>query len=516
MPEKVIENLKKNIAYEQKICFLWAMIMGVIAHLYKITNWLPNWDSLVFRYDGQNMLAMGRWFLPVACGFGSFYDLPFVAGFMAIIFHALGGCIIAKMLEVKKAVTAGMIGALVATFPTVSSVMMYNYVADGYALAFLMSCLAAYLITKEKPRYVLGSLLIALSCGIYQAYITVTIMLILIWMIFSLLYKNGEVKDLVIKAVKLFLAGGAGMGLYYLAFFGLLEITNTQMLEYQGFETAATFGGVNILGAIWTIKESFLSYFVDFSAGINAYSIINCLVVILTAVLYVADVARARLSWGKILMLGALVVAMPIGANVLVFINSTLDYHNLMKMGYLVFYLFLILRYEKGEPMSEKLDSAKAWAILGTVSVLVFNYVLIANISYHKLSMAYEKSYGTLVRIADRIEQTDGADECSEILVLGELADSEAYSSKLPPDMTGTTDGVIIRADDEMVGQSVLSSALCDYCGKDYDFLAGKEKKDLMETDEVEKMGLWPDKDSIKVVDGVIVIKLSDDQGETE
>ena len=82
--------------------------------------------------------------------------------------------------------------------------------------------------------------------------------------------------------------------------------------------------------------------------------------------------------------------------------------------------------------------------------------------------------------------------------------------------MTGTTDGLIIRADDEMVGQSVLSSALCDYCGKDYDFLAGKEKKDLMETDEVEKMGLWPDKDSIKVVDGVIVIKLSDDQGETE
>ena len=46
--------------------------------------------------------------------------------------------------------------------------MMYNYVADGYALAFLFSCVAAMLITKDNPCYIGSLVLIALSAGIYE------------------------------------------------------------------------------------------------------------------------------------------------------------------------------------------------------------------------------------------------------------------------------------------------------------------------------------------------------------
>ena len=122
--------------------------------------------------------------------------------------------------------------------------------------------------------------------------------------------------------------------------------------------------------------------------------------------------------------------------------------------------------------------------------------------------MAYEKSIGTLNRIADRIEQIEGASACDSILVLGALEDSHAYSSDISLDMTGVTDGYIIRADDEIVGQSVLCSALNDYCGKDYKFLAGKEKQQLIDKLEENSLGIWPDKNSIKIVDNVIVIKL--------
>ena len=121
MPEKIINRIKKNILPQWKICFIFALVMGLCAHLYKITNWLPNWDSLVFRYDGQNMLSMGRWFLPVVCAPRSFYDLPFVAGFMAIIFHGMGAVCICKMFDVRKNITAALIGATVATFPVSSS-----------------------------------------------------------------------------------------------------------------------------------------------------------------------------------------------------------------------------------------------------------------------------------------------------------------------------------------------------------------------------------------------------------
>ncbi|MBQ2932967.1 MAG: glucosyltransferase domain-containing protein [Clostridia bacterium] len=505
MPEQIINKIKKSILPQWKVCFAWALIMGFCAHLYKITNWLPNWDSLVFRYHSQNMISMGRWFLPVVCAPSSFYDLPFIAGLMAIIFHGIGAVCICKMFGVRKNITAALIGATTITLPTVTSVMMYNYVADGYALAFLFSCIAAMLLTKNKPCYIGSLVLIALSAGIYQAYITVTIMLLLLSLILDVIYKNIDPKNLLIKCLKFLLTGVLGMILYYLVMTILLKITGTTLLDYQGVESAASFKGIDIAGALYTIKKSFTSYFVDFSKGANVFSIINSIVFVLTFVLYLADVIKNRLSVGKILMLSVFVILLPIGASVLSFINSGIDYHNLMKMGFLVFYLLFILQYENSEQ-----KALRSWAVLGIVALLIFNQTIIANVSYHKLNMAYEKSYGTLIRIADRIEQTEGAGECDRILVLGCLPESEAYSAVLPPDMTGTTDGYIVRADDEIVGQSVLCSALNDYCGKKYKFISGEEKSDLLKRIDADSLNNWPEKNSISVVDNVIVIKLGD------
>jgi hypothetical protein len=212
----------------------------------------------------------------------------------------------------------------------------------------------------------------------------------------------------------------------------------------------------------------------------------------------------------KILVIALLVVFLPVGANVLSFINCEIDFHNLMKMGFFAFYLLFILIYEKIEFKGVKLEAVKSWGVVLLSAVLIFNYIIIANVSYHKLNMAYEKSIGTLNRIADRIEQTPGADTCDSILVLGELENSQEYSSDLPPEMTGTTDGLILRADDEIVGQSVLCSALNDYCGKEYKFLSGEEKQKLLSKIDNGSLSNWPDKNSIQILENVIVIKLGD------
>ena len=511
MPEELLKKLKNNIPLQWKICFASAIIVGLVAHIYKLTNWLPNWDSLVFRYDGQNMVAMGRWFLPVVCAPSSFYDLPWLAGLIALLLHGAGAVCICKMFNVGKNTTAALIGAAVITFPTVTSVLLYNYVADGYAFAFLLSCMAATFLTDKKPRYIASVVCIALSVGIYQAYITVTVMLLLCYLIAEALKEETKVKSLIEKSLKFLAAGIVGMVLYYIIMTVVLKITNTELIEYQGMSDAMSFGGMNILGVLYTIKYSFTDYFFDFSNGVTVFAVLNCIIFALTVILYVAEVIKKKTSLGKLAMIAVYAVFLPIGASVLAFINSNVDYHNLMKMGFFVFYLFLILQYEKSDFKLPKLNTAKAWVVLCVTAVLVFNNVIIANVSYHKLNMAYEKSYGTLVRIADRIEQTEGADECDSILVIGALKDSEAYSAFVSLDMTGATDGFILRADDEIVGQSVLCSAINDYCGKSYTYLAGEEKTALIEKLGEDAIGIWPAKDSVVVADNVIVIKLGNE-----
>ncbi len=510
LPEEIIGKLKKNILPQWKISFFAAVVMGLITHLYKITNWLPNWDSLVFRYDAQNMVSMGRWFLPVASAPSSFYDLPWITGLVSILFHSLAAVCICKMFAVKKNTTAALIGAAVVSFPTVTSVMLYNYVADSYALAFLLATIAALLMTSEKPKFSIAAVLIALSVGTYQAYITVTIMLLLCHLVLELYRAETDIKDILLKIVKFLLTGIIGMVLYYLVLLIILNVTGTTLTEYQGFSNAASLAGIDILSSLYVIKESFVDYFFDFSQGINVFNVINIIVFVSIFAFYLINAFKSKLKLLKILVLCVCVVLLPFGASILCFANSSIDYHNIMKMGFFVFYLFFILEYEKNEFEIPKLNILKSWFILAVTLVLIFNQVIIANVSYHKLNIAYEKSYGILVRIADRIEQTEGANTCDSILVLGALENGKAYSSDISLDMTGTTDGLIIRADDEIVGQSVLCSALNDYCDKDYKFLSGNEKIELLKKIDKNSLNNWPQKDSILVIDNVIVIKFSD------
>ena len=265
LPEKVLKKLNDRILPQWKVCFFASVIVGLIAHLYKITNWLPNWDSLVFRYDSQNMIELGRWFLPVVCSFSSFYDLPFLNGIVAILFHGFGAVCICKILDVKRKITAFLIGAVIVSFPTVTSGRMYNYVADGYSIAFFLSTLAALYMTDKKPKYIIASLLIALSTGIYQAYITVTIMLVLLKLIDEIIYNNATFGNVLKKSALMLLSGILGMVIYSVVLKVLLGVFSVELLDYQGANETATLSNIDLFASLYVVKETFVKCFFDLS-----------------------------------------------------------------------------------------------------------------------------------------------------------------------------------------------------------------------------------------------------------
>ncbi len=510
LPEKILKKLNSKILPQWKFCFWAAIIVGLIAHGYKILNWLPNWDSLVFRYDSQNMIGLGRWFLPVVCSFSSFYDLPFLNGVIAIVFHALSSVFICRILNVERKLTAVLIGAVIVTFPTVTSVLMYNYVADGYSIAFFLSTLAAWFMTKEKPRYIISAFLIALSTGIYQAYITVTIVLILIKLIDEIIYYNLSFVKVLKHSIKMLATGLVGIVLYSVILNLILHAFSLELLDYQGISSSSALSEINLIGSLYSIKETFMNCFFDISEGVNVYFVLNVFVFVFTVAHYLKYIVVNKLYKKPInvLMIVILSVSLLFGAGALAFINAGIDYHNLMLMGYVVFYLFFIILYERGSDSNETHRYVKCWIILLTVITIVANQIVISNISYHKAQIAYEKSYGVLIRIADRVEQTEGTENCDKILVLGALDNSSDYSVNLAPDITGITDGYIIRADDETVGQSVFCSAFNDYCDKNYSFVSGEEKKNLTNNESVKTMEEWPSQNCVRVVEDTIVIKL--------
>ena len=384
------------------------------------------WAGVSFSY--------GRYFLSLACGLSSYYDLPWLNLLLGLLFLACSAVCVAALLHLKKPVALVLTGALIAVFPTVTSTFAYEYVADGYCLAMLAG--AVYAVALQL----------------------------------------------------------------------VLAVSGTALSDYQGIDTI---GSLHLWSALHCCITRFFRFFFDLHNGLTVWFALNVLVFALLAVFLLTALVQQTL-WhdpARFWLLLVYLAALPLGAAALYFLNPWVDYHNLMTIGYAAFYLIFVLFYERLDGLSPRASALRSWAILLVGGAVVFYCIVLANVCYHLSQMSYERSYGTLLRIADRIEQLDGADACTRIAVIGHLPDSRAYSADLSPEMTGYTAGLILFADNPTVGQSVLTAALNDYCSTDYTFATRAEKQQLLALDEVRQMPLWPQTGSVAVVGDTIVIR---------
>ena len=196
------EDLYKNrLKSTWKLAFFSAFFIGLLVHMFKLANVLPYWDSLMNHYSSQDMVASGRWFLSVACSLSSHFDLPWLNGILSLLLLGITAAVIAEHFGMESPVLIILSSGLLVSFPAVTATFAYSYTADGYMVAMLLAALAATLSRVEdiRPdrwkRLLLSSLLLCLSCGIYQAYVSFAFMLAVGRAILELLEGKYRPKD---------------------------------------------------------------------------------------------------------------------------------------------------------------------------------------------------------------------------------------------------------------------------------------------------------------------------------
>ena len=130
MGSEILTFYQEKIKKEWKIAFWSAFVIGLMVHIYKFTNLLPNHDSLYNFYSTQNMAASGRWFLSIACGFGSYFDLPWVNGILSLFFMGLTAAMVAEVFRMKNPVLIVLSSGLQVSFPAITATMSYEFTAD--------------------------------------------------------------------------------------------------------------------------------------------------------------------------------------------------------------------------------------------------------------------------------------------------------------------------------------------------------------------------------------------------
>ena len=182
-PAEVFRLVYGKIRKEWKAAFLGCFLAGLLVHMPVLLSDIPNHDGLDSMYFDQNMITSGRWFLTVACGISSYYTIPWFIGLLGLFYLSCAAAAVCELLEVRKAWAGAVVGCLMAVFPAVASTFAYVFTLDGYMMGILLAVLAVLFTKKLRLGFLPGAVCLALSMGIYQAYLPVAMILSLFSML---------------------------------------------------------------------------------------------------------------------------------------------------------------------------------------------------------------------------------------------------------------------------------------------------------------------------------------------
>ncbi len=522
-PTELVEKCKQNIKIEWKTAFVSAFVIGLLIHLPVMISDIPNHDGLSSMYFDQNMITSGRWFLTVACGFSSYFTIPWMIGLLALFFLALTAVVLTELLELEDKTVIVLVSGLLVAFPAVASTFAYVFTMDGYMMALFLSVLSVLLVKKYKYGFVAGAFCLAFSMGIYQAYVPFAILLC-VYSIVVLLMEQKDWKIKVAESLRYLYMGAMGVVLYYVILQVLLKIQGKELASYQGISGISGGGAASQAGLFSQLVDMYRDFVVFTVKGNvlfnNFFSGVGLLVpVFLTAVILVKLFFRRK--WWKnpftFVIIGLLAVGVPLANNAIMLISPNLTYHLLMRYQWVVYPILMlafvskygkIVFCEKKEGSNTsfgKWEAYMEWAAALAAFVLVFNYGITDNIAYSNLEKRYEKTYAYCVRLLDRIEQTPGYYQGIPIAIVGVVGYDEFPITDITEKVTGGMIG--LSGDTLLYTADNYETFMKNYLGATLNFLDVDTVKEIYFSDEYIAMDTFPGESSVKVIDGVMCVK---------
>ncbi|AIY06213.1 hypothetical protein Plano_2248 [Planococcus sp. PAMC 21323] len=509
MPEEFLVTLKSAIKPQWKTAFLTAFITGILCHMFVFTNMLPNHDSLINIHSPQLKGDSGRFFLSPFSGISSYFDLPWINGLLAIFYLALIAVILTELFQFKKTLSVVAVSCLVVTFPTIASTFSYMFTADGYMFGSLLTIAALLITRKYKYGFIPASILFYIGVGIYQANFPLLLAFILTFLITEIIGRKITSFQIRSYLLRFFALVSIGMTLYVMNFKLYQTLFAGDITSYQGLDSVGQ-SNASIFEQIKQIHEAFSIFFfrgfiTDLPA--NLFEWLNLAVFLLIAFGFTLLLIQNRKFISKInaFLAVLMLLLMPLTSYILYFMSADLNYHMLMVLALVSFYILPVVFYEH---LSVPTFSAKifSWLSVLIVFITIFNFALISNIAYLNMELKYEKSTAFVNRVISRIEQTDNLTPTSKLAIIGRYRlDSTLSTSNIPesiPKMTGP------------LGDSIVlypyhyNHIMQNHFGVTYKFASEQEYKDITASKEYANMESWPAKNAIRVINDILVVKL--------
>lgn len=521
-----------------KASFFAALIAGFVAHLPIIANRLYNHDSLTYLLtdpDSTFSVAQGKWLsLPVGLLLQGNIASTGIIVPVGILMLALTAAITVSVLRVQSPLWSAVIGAFTVLFPSVMSANAY-YSTAIFFFALLLAALAVLVTVRYKAGFAVGILLLTLSCGIYSAFIGYAAGLFVIYAMIELMDNRREVRTILLSGAKYLAVLAASAILYYVVLQVVLKLTGVTLSNYRNIDQV---GHVTPATLLASVLAAYHKVYYFFRYGIFIYlqnfhieamfRFLNWATLALLAILSVALIIRsgAVKKPVRIVLLAILAALLPIAIHAIAVLGQNAYTHWIMCYPFVLVYIFLAAtadRFEtvKTEPIkAEKtgkyacIASRTGMALVFAVSILLMRqWYFTANQGYEFLRYADQNAVSTATLLVDDIREAEGYSETVPVVFAGTAA-PETFQYN-----TGDFSQVCGNNGDGYTGLRLPVSTmehvkiiLRDYIGVAPVYADDETTAALSALPEVLQMPVYPASGSIEMIDGCLVVKLSDIQ----
>jgi len=167
-----------------------------------------------------------------------------------------------------------------------------------------------------------------------------------------------------------------------------------------------------------------------------------------------------------------------------------------------------ISNYGKNLPVIE-------WCLLLAGIVLCFNFAVSDNIGYSNLQKRYEKTYAYCLRLADRIEQTEGYYIGMPVVIMGMVGDENFPSTDVTTDVTGNMIGLC--GDFLCYNGTNYQDFFKHYLGITIEIVDQETVGEIYNTSSIyQSLDSFPGANCTQVVDGVLYVRTENELERSE
>ena len=507
-----LSYLRENIELKRlKTIFFCVFTFGLVAHGYSFFNGNFSHDSLFDLYElsPDPMIAVGRYFRPVYRLIRGDFALPVISGFLLMLFMALSIYLLTDTLPIRKPFFLILTCGILITNASVTLLnATYIHDADSYGFALLLVVLGIYITVKFKRGIFFAPLLYMLSLGLYQAYINVAIFVFLLLALVSLL-EGASVKQEYLKGLFRMISVGVGMALYFIGYKVVLMITGIS--QSDGYNSVSRTGGLslrNIAHRFYYCLKSELEWLI-YPRNRVTWLITGITVVLMAVAIWLVITLLSRMKSSKRPIPGVIgIFAMiPFGINTITILSD--QYHELTTFSLFFLYILVVVLIELYLKNNDriKIGSGITYVSALLLCIIIFDNCIYSNQVYLKKEMENAATLSVLTRMIGRMEGTEGyvpgETECAIIGILDEGPLSQHRAG-----FDYDTGGLWYNYNTSY--PETYPIYLNYYLDYPVNFVSDDKLTALENTPEVKNMPFFPAEDSVKMVDGVMVVKLSE------